>query len=269
LNPADLFNVVVFRDHPRYFQDTPVPAKPEHLRAASEFISNLEAVGATDVYSAVRPILARPPTAGVPAIVFVASDGRPTGDNLSGRDLINALTADNTHRVPIYTFGGGNTVNRYLLDLLAYRNKGTAEIVDDIDEIREALPRFFSRFSDAILVDLHADFGRIPRDEVFPREIPDFYRGQVVTLYGRFVPDEHGRFVVRLEGNTGESRKEIVLTATLKGAQQGDRQIAHDWAFQKSYHIIGEMTRVGATPELQAELQELNQEYGVRTAYSE
>lgn len=269
LNESDRFNIVVFRDTPRFFREEPVEVSFVNIKAASEFLANLESIGSTDVYNAVYPLLQRPSAPGVPSVILFASDGRPTGDNLAGRALINALTAENQHRIPIYTIGGGQTVNRYLLDLLAYRNKGVTRLVDDIDDIGGAVPQFFQRFSDAILVQPRADFGSVPRDQIFPREIPDFYRGQVVTLYGRFDPAQHDRLVVRLLGNTTDARKEIILTASLSGAEAGGERIAQEWAFQKSYSLIGEMTRVGETPELTAELSALSQKYGVRTAYTQ
>ena len=49
----------------------------------------------------------------------------------------------------------------------------------------------------------------------------------------------------------------------------GDRDIARNWAFRKIYYLIGEMTRVGETPELLTELRTLAHQYNIRTSYDE
>lgn len=269
LRPDDHFNIIVFRDSPTLFSPERRPATPEALQAAREFLDGLESFGSTDVYSAIMPVIQQPPRSGVPGIIFVITDGRPTEGNLEGRALINALSDENTHGNTIYTLGGGNTVNQYLLDLLAYRNRGRSHVFPDLGEIDGRLPRFFSQLSDAYLVDLDADFGRIDASQVYPRALPDFYKGQVVTLYGRYNPETEGNLVVRLDGRAGDEAREMVLTADLGTAPQGGPEIARQWAFEKTYHLIGEVSRLGETPELMGEIRRLSREYGVRSSYAE
>ena len=49
---------------------------------------------------------------------------------------------------------------------------------------------------------------------------------------------------VQSKGRAGEEQKEIVLKADLAGAEKGTREIAEGWAFEKTYHLIGEITEV-------------------------
>ena len=267
LRPEDRFNVVVFRDNPRSFREKLTPVSSEAIEEAIAFLEGAESRGSTDLYKAVRPVIAEAPRPGLPGVVVVISDGRPTTGKLSGRDLINALTAENVHGNTIFTFGGGNTVNRYLMELLAYRNKGMTVISRRVEDIDEDLPVFMSQINDAILVNLRADYGRVNEDTVYPRTLPDFYRGRVVTVYGQFDTARDKELVLRLEGEAGAVKKEMVLKASLRGASQGDRGIARGWAFEKSYYLIGEITRVGETPELMSELRGLSEEFDVRTSY--
>lgn len=264
----DRFNVIVFRDRARYFSEALLDATPENIEAAVDFIEGIEAKGSTDVYNAIRGIVLQPAGKGISNFVVLISDGRPTGNALAGRDLINRLTADNVHRRTIYTFGAGKSANRYLLDLLAYRNKGETFVSPRIDTLDDDLPRFFARIKDPVLVDLKADYGQVPRDQIFPREMPDFYRGRVVTVYGRFDPRSDSVVVMRLHGRAGAREKELVVRTDLRAADTGDPSIARDWAFQKSYDVIGQICEVGETPELLGELNYLSRTYGVRTSYS-
>jgi hypothetical protein len=268
LRPEDRFNIVVFRDTPKSFRASPVPADPATIAEARKFMEGLKSSGSTDVYGAVEPVLAEPPRAGGPGLVMVISDGRPTTGNLEGRDLIRGLSEQNRAGNTVYTFGGGNTVNRYLMDLLAYRNRGESRIAERIEDVDDELPKFFRRVQDAILVNLQADYGRVDESDVFPQALPDFYRGRVVTVYGRYRPGKDNDLVLRLQGRAGEERKEIVLKTDLANAEKGGRDVAEGWAFQKTYHLIGEITEAGETPEIMDEIRRLSNEFGVKTSYS-
>lgn len=269
LRAEDWFNVVVFRDTPTMFQGSQVHATPENKSAARQFLKKVQSRGETDVYKGILPVVQEEPPPGSPGVVLVVSDGRPTTGMRDARTIINGLTSDNNLRNSIYAFGGGNTVDRYLLDLLAYRNKGEASVVKNIDDIAKGLPQFFERLNDPLLVDLRADYGRVNENKVFPSVLPDFYRDQPVTIYGRFEPKKDKEFFMRLRGQAGEQKKDIVFIKNLQEAESGDRDIPRGWAFQKAYHLIGEISRQGETPELLRQLQELGQKYNIRTSYSE
>jgi len=267
LRPEDRFNIVVFRDGATSFKPEPVAATSRIKEEAEDFLDGLESHGGTNVYNAIRPVVQTPPRPGVPGVVVVMSDGRPTEGVKDARAIINGLTAENVLGNTIFAFGGGNTVNQYLLDLLAYRNKGESKVVPSIDDIRPGLPQFFSKLNDPLLVELQADFGSINKTEIFPKEIPDFYKNKAVTVYGRFDPGKDSEFFMRLTGEALGNQKEIIFKTDLRQAATGDDQIARNWAFQKIYHLIGEICRVGEKPELLAELHELSRKYNIRTSY--
>lgn len=269
LKPEDRFNLVVFRDSPQNFRPEAVFATKENLQAAGKFLDNLASAGQTDVFAALQPMVEQMPREGTPGVVVVVSDGRPTTGLQDSRAIINGLTSDNRNGNGVYAFGGGKTVNRYLLDLLAYRNKGAAEVSADIEGIEKGLPQFFLNLRDPILVNLHTDFGRVDRATVFPQSMPDFFQGQPVALYGRFDPMALDTFTLRLSGKAGADKKEVIFKTGFDKATEGTRDIARSWAFQKAYDIIGRISREGETPALVQELKQLRADYGVRTSYDQ
>lgn len=265
----DRFNIVVFRDTPKYFQPGLVPASRENKAAALEFLKDLQSFGQTDVFNAIRPVVSAPTREGYPGLVFVVTDGRPTTGLRDSRYIINGLTEENRERNPVYAYSGGRTANRYLLDLLAYRNKGESYISPEVDAIEKDLPVFFEQLNDPLLMDLRADYGSIDETGIFPKELPDFFRGRAVTVYGRFNPKQDTELAMRLVGRAGSREKELVFKADLAKARTGDADIARNWAFRKVYYLIGEMVRAGETPDLMAELRELGRKHNIRTVYDE
>ncbi|HNR32394.1 MAG TPA: VWA domain-containing protein [Candidatus Hydrogenedentes bacterium] len=268
LRPEDNFNIVLFRDTPTFFRPAHVPATRENTAAAAEFLRGQQSSGKTDVFQAMQSVIRNTPRPGAPGIIVLISDGRPTTGMRDSRAIINALTADN-RRNTIFAFGGGRTVNRYLLDLLAYRNRGESHVIDNLEQIPAELPRFLARIEEPLLLDPRADYGRIDETMVFPKAIPDFYRGRGVTVYGRYDPARDREFVMRLVGTAGEKRKEVIFRADLSKARGADREIARSWAFAKGYDIIGEISRVGEQPEMLRQLHELSAQYGFQTSYTE
>ena len=269
LRPEDRFNIVIFRDNPTFFQPSPAPGTPENKSAALQFLTGLQSGGQTDVYNALRPVIMSPPRKGVPGIVVVMTDGRPTVGLRDARALINQISEENTAGNTIFTLGGGNTVNRYLLDLLAYRNRGEAQVLPSFDNLANDLPNFFTRLNDPILAGLRADYGQISdEDSIVPKAIPDFFKGRAVTVYGRFTPAKDNEFFMRLVGAAESNKKEVIFKADLRKAATGDEKIARNWAFERIYYLIGEICRLGDKPELVGELQQLSQKYNIRTSYS-
>jgi len=131
------------------------------------------------------------------------------------------------------------------------------------------LPNFFARFNEPILAELSADYSRVSRDTIFPKELPDFYKGRVVTVYGRFTPGVDEDVVMRLKGTAGERQKELIFRRSLQDAPKGGSDIARNWAFEKTYYLIGEICRLGDAPDLLNEVRRLGSQYDVRTSYNQ
>jgi len=269
LRAEDRFNIVVFRDSPTLFRPESVPASVENILAAKDFLNNMRARGETDVYQGIEPVIQEQPRPGVPGIVVVISDGRATTGVRDTRTIINDLTADNNLRNSIFAYGGGATVDRYMMDLLAYRNKGESYISQNIEDIPADLPQFFRSINDPLLVGVKADYGQVDQQNVLPKTIPDFFRGKPVTLYGRFDPEKDREFVLRLTGQAQDKSKEMAFRADLHAAQTGDEAIAREWAFQRAYYLIGQISEKGESPELLDELRRLGEKYGIRTSYNQ
>lgn len=267
--PADKFNILIFRDTITFFQSEPVSATPEAVAAARRFLDAQESRGQTDVYNALLPIAEMRPGQHNPGVILVVSDGNPTTGVRDSRAIINTVSEANGLRNSIFAYGAGNTVNRYLLDLLAYRNKGEALVSPQIEDARKDLAVFVDRFSDPLMIHLKADYGRAIKEEVYPGVIPDFFRQRPITLYGRFNPNDEPVFVARITGFSAGREKELLFRADLRKADTGGADIARGWAFEKAYSIIGEISRQGEQPGLLAELRELSGKYGIRTIYDE
>lgn len=269
LRSEDRFNIAVFRDTVQAFQSAPVAASADNLESARTFLKKVPSRGETDVYKALSSVIGDATTLGRASQLIVLSDGRPTMGLRDAREIINNVTAANINHHSIYAYAGGNAIDRYLLELLAYRNRGAAAFAEKIEDMKGGLPKFYAAYAGPVLVNVEADYGGLDTKAIFPRDLPDLSAAHPYEVYGRFVPARDKDFVMRLSGRSGSRAKDLVFKLRLDDAAKGAQDIAAGWAFQKSYALIAEIAERGDTPELLSELRALGRKYNIRTVYSE
>lgn len=269
LNPGDVFNVVIFRDRASYFMPGFVKATPENISQAQNFLIGLESLGRTDVYSSLLPLVQSSVNPNIANIIYLFSDGRATTGITDAKQIIANLSVENNGKYEIYSASGGKTADKYLLYMLSYVNKGKATIIPDIEKIPSEIQRFFVITKSPILVNIKANFTGLGNNEIYPFVIPNFYKGNPITLYGKFNPDKVRSFVFRIDGTSiNNTKKEIIFRADLTESQKGDSEIEKMWAMHKAYYIISKIIREGMKQEYISELEQIKTKHKVGTVYT-
>ena len=268
LGADDRFNVVAFRDNPiRLFPEFKV-ADEDAIVAARKFLSRLRSKGKTDVYAGLAPFVnfARPDLRR-PYLVFLLSDGRSTtGSALADNEFINQIIRHNQANACVFSFSAGEESNRFLMDLLSYKNRGMSLHTDSVTGADEALSNYIGGLSEVLVSDLRCQITGKLLDDIYPRELPHLFRGHPLTVYGRFPKgaDEIGIQIIGYDIN-GE-REELIIRHSLSEAEVADSILATQWAVQKIYYLVSERT-VRNTPEIQAEIDALASRYGIVVPY--
>ena len=92
----------------------------------------------------------------------------------------------------VFSFGIGNSVNRFLLDKMAEQGRGEVEYVTLKDDGSAAARRFHERVRNPLLTDISVDWGGLPVSDVYPKRIPDLFSAKPVILTGRYSGAAHG-----------------------------------------------------------------------------
>ena len=266
LGKDDTFNVISFKESTQMLSPFPLANTPATIARAKHFIATLAPTNSTDVYSAFSDVIENPP-AHLPSYIIFVSDGKPTAGIKDSRDIIARINRSNKGIRPIFSFSGGARTNRYLLDFIAYCNRGWAEYVDRAFYISGGLEKLFVKINDPILINLRYRFSGIATDEIYPKTLPDLYRGAAFTVFGRY--DAENEFSMQLSGDTDKERIESIFSDAFANARQGSREIARQWALNKVYYMIGKLTEKKGDPELIKQIQELCAKFGIKTPYSE
>lgn len=268
LGDDDRFNVVAFRDKPdRLFPELRIADEDAKVKAR-KFLSRLRSKGKTDVFAGLAPFVnfARPDLRR-PYLVFLLSDGRSTTDSaLADNEFIIQIIRHNQANACVFSFSAGEESNRFLMDLLSYKNRGMSLHTESVTGADEALSNYISGLSEVLVSDLRCQITGKLLDDIYPRELPHLFRGYPLTVYGRFPKgaDEIGIQIMGYDVN-GE-REELIIRPLLSEAEQADSSLAEDWAAQKIYYLVSERT-VRNSPEIQAEIDALAARYGIAVPY--
>ena len=270
LNEGDKFNVVRFSE--KYYKvfDDFVPATPENIAEAARWIRKEPGQVRTDVYTALKEVIAGLATEGEdarrPANTILISDGNPTTGIHDIRHIVNDLSAVTRSNDSIFAVNpGAQTANAYLLDLLAYRNRGLFVQAKKPEETAGEILGLLARFKDPVLINLRAQYGNFEVDQVYPNTLPNLYSGHSIVIYGRCLPGE--TIAVRIIGDGAEGRRKFLWTSTLPEVLTEEKTIAREWARGKIHYLTSLIARDGEKQEYLDEMHRLSEEYGLASPY--
>jgi Ca-activated chloride channel homolog len=193
LYPDDTFNLITFAGDTQILFPQPVPATPENLGKALQFLVSRRGSGGTEMMEAIRAALAPSDEQDHVRIVCFMTDGYVGND----MEIISEVKKHPNAR--IFAFGIGNSVNRFLLDKMAECGRGEVEYVTLEDDGSAAARRFHKRIRNPLLTDITIDWVGLPIADVYPKRLPDLFSAKPLILTGRYTASARG--AIRLSGN--------------------------------------------------------------------
>ncbi|HVO35960.1 MAG TPA: VWA domain-containing protein, partial [Gemmatimonadales bacterium] len=265
LGESDRFRLVAFSTRVVPFRDDYVPATPENVRAAREFLDRLEADGGTNIAAALDAVLGASSGAErLPIVVFV-TDGNPTVGE-QAPDRIAAGAAANVGRTRIFTVGVGYDVNTYLLDRLAAEGHGSAAYVAPGANIETAMGELLGKIQHPALVNLRIAGAPVTLEQTYPARLPDLFYGEELVVLGRYRGTASGPVVVSGERNGRTER--FTADAVFPASAADNDWIPRLWASRRIGDLTREIRLEGASPSLVQEVRDLGLRYGILTEYT-
>ena len=266
LNKDDRFNIIAFKEKMEPLSSTgALEPTEQNVKAAIQFIKLLSSGSKTNVFNALSETVNR--TASLkPAYTIFISDGLPTEGVKDSRQVINQISEVNKGKIPIFAFSGGLGVSRYLLDFVAYKNRGWSEFANRDYFIGRDLGRMYNKIRDPLLINLRYNTSGLKKEELFPQALPDFFKGSELVLFGKYTNED--RFIVQVLGDLKDEIKEFIVESALPNAQKGDAEIARQWAFHKVYHLISLLKPNEESPEILQQIDALCEQFNIETPYS-
>lgn len=266
LGPRDRFRLIDFDTDVRTFRDGFSEATAANVEAADRYLDALDAHGSTNIEGALRTALgsARDDDARgdrVPLVLFL-TDGEPTVGEQDPQALARLASSMRGAR-HVFTFGLGADVNTALLEQIALQGKGTASFVRPDESIERAVAVVASRLRDPVLTDVRVEADGVSLSGVMPNAVPDLFAGQSIVLLARY--QGSGRGTVRVSGRSARGAATWTHATNFPERSSDNAFIPRLWATQRVGWLSAQRHAQGGSPEVDAEIKELGERYGIPT----
>lgn len=233
---------------------------------AFAFIDGIDGRGMTNINDALRTALAEKPDPNRPRIIVFLTDGCPTVGVTNAAQILENVAKANKNQSRIFVFGVGYDVNDHLLDKMAADNGGTRNYVTPNEDIEDAVSSLFRKMNEPVLVDVGINFGQIITKELTPKNLPDLFREEQLTILGRY--EGHGDTVLKLRGIIGSDGYELSKNVHFSELETDNDFLPHLWAEGRVTELVDEAALNGGNEELHKEIERLSKKYGIRTPYT-
>jgi len=246
LTPPDTFQIINFSSTASQLGAVPVIATPQNIQKGLAYLNSLNGQGGTEMIQGLKAALDFPHDEGRFRLVSFMTDGYIGNDH----DILNALSAK-LGDSRIFSFGVGQSPNRFLMDRMALLGRGAVAYLSLNDNPVEIMNHFNARISHPAMTDLSIDWGNMNVTDVYPQILPDLIVGRPVVVTGRFTGEPS---VVKVGGRQGMQPTSFEVAVDTNDAAKEHKGIASVWARLK---IMDLMTQFSRTPDQAVELRHL------------
>ena len=266
LDRRDAFTLIDFDDGVTAFSDGLVAATGDNVSRALKFVDGVEDSGGTNINDALLAALARIRDGERPGYVLFLTDGRPTVGTTETAEILKNIGKANERRSRIFVFGVGDDVNTELLDRIASDHRGASAYIGETEDLEGTISSFYEKISSPVLADLAVEFQGIDTSQIYPRVLPDLFKGSQLVLVGRYSGD--GPAGVVLTGQAGREPKRFVLERQALTGSDKFSFLPRLWATRRIGYLLEEIRLQGENKELADEVRRLGLKYGIVTPYT-
>jgi Ca-activated chloride channel family protein len=265
LNSNDRFNIIDFDDQVRSFRERLVQANPENIKSALGFVQSAEADGGTNINDALLTGLKQIGSENKASFIIFLTDGLPTVGVTDIGNILQNVKDQNRSRVRIFAFGMGYDVNAHFLDKLAQDNHATSDYVSPDEDIEVKVGSFYKKVSHPILTDIQLSFGKVETYDIYPKELPDIFKGSQLLVLGKY--KSQGSSMVILSGSSEDAQKKFTYEVNFSPDERNNF-VPRLWATRRVGYLIDELRLHGENKELIDEVVRLSKKYGIINQYT-
>jgi Ca-activated chloride channel family protein len=270
LRDTDRFNVISFAGEEHLMEREMIQADAAGRTRGADFVGKLKATGGTNINDSLLAALRQFRNSERPKLLVFMTDGLPTVGETNVNRIIENVRGAHAPGVRLFTFGVGYDVNTALLDKLASENGGVADYVEPKENLEIKVSNFFAKINYPVLTDLALNLGGVETDLVYPRNLPDLFKGTQVTLIGRYRNESDlRRITVNLKGKTGTTARAydfVNLNFPLR--EEENDFLPRLWATRRVGWLMEQIRTNGEQKELRDEIVDLGTRYGIVTPYT-
>jgi len=268
LKPTDMFNVVLFSGASRLLNETSLPANEENIKNAVSFVDNTRGGGGTEVLGALKVANAIPRANDDVSRTFVIiTDGYVAVEQEAFQ-----IIRENKNNTNFFAFGIGRSVNRYLIEGMAFAGNGEPLFITNFQDTEKEVERFRNYINTRVLTRIKLESKGIEIYDVEPAGIPDLMAERPITVFGKYKGKAKG--TLTLSGKTG--RKTYKQSFDIAAAKPSANNLAlrYLWARERIKYLDymensnSRWWNSNADSSISKEITRLGLKYGLMTKYT-
>lgn len=260
LKETDKFNLVLFSGASEQLSPQSLPATRENIRQAIDLIDEQEGYGGTSLSPALESAINIPADKDTARSIVIITDGY-----ISGEQNIFDLISQNLGNTSFFSFGIGSSVNRYLIDGIAYAGAGESFVVTDAEDADQTARRFRTYIQAPVLTDIKVSYDGFDVYDVEPAALPTLFAQKPIVLFGKYRGEAEGTITVTGKTGSKDYSQEIAVS-DIKTLTNNDA-ISYLWARTRVERLM-DYGYSKDNPDVKDEVTQLGLTYSMMTPYT-
>ncbi len=259
LSKDDLFNIVFFAGGSEVFAQESVPATPENVSAAMNYMNSISGSGGTELLLALQKAMNMNANDGYSRSFVILTDGYVDVEKETF-DFIR----ENLGKANFFSFGIGSSVNRYIIEGMARVGLGESFVAENQNRGSMVADKFVNYIKNPVLTDIQYEFKGIEVYDVLPIQVPDLFADRPIVVTGKYRGESKGELIVKGINGSGLFSGELKIDARDAKIEKGLKYL---WAREK-ISLLSDYNKVGHDTALINEITSLSLKYNLLTQYT-
>lgn len=261
LKETDRFNLLLFSNSSMQMSPRSLPATQENIQKAMELVDQESGGGGTELAPALKTALAIPTDPDVSRSIITITDGY-----ISEEKEIFQIIRENLSTTNFFSFGIGDSVNRYLIDGIAKAGEGEAFVVTDAKDAAHTADRFRTYIQAPLLSDIQVSFDGFDAYEIEPPVLPTLFAQRPLILFGKWKGSQTG--TIRITGKTADQDYVKEIDVSQIDSVENNPAIRYLWA-RKKVERLTDYNTCGTDSELTKKMvTSIGLKYSMMTPYT-
>jgi Ca-activated chloride channel homolog len=223
LKPHEKFNIFQFAGGSDILSEKSLLANPINKMRGLAYLEAMFSRGGTELLPALERALALDTAGGYSRTTVVLTDGLVTVEKPAFQ-----LIRSHLHTTNLFAFGIGSSVNRFIIEGMAYSGLGESFVINSEAQADSAADLFFKYIQSPLLSKVKIDFGDMKVKEVQPASIPDMFAARPLYIFGKYEGELTGNLKVSgiRAGNKIEKEFQLSEKNTQIGKKSDGAEIA-------------------------------------------
>lgn len=231
LGPQDKFNVVLFSSNADIFSPASVNATPENVERAVDFIKSANKWSGTEVLDALNTAYGIPQAdPDMARTMVIATDGYVTTEKACFEMIRQKCGEAN-----FFAFGIGSSVNRYLIEGMAFAGGGEPFIVESEAVAAKQAERFREYINTPVLTRIKFTPGKFKAYDIEPVAAPDMMAERPILVFGKYKGPASG--TVTLSGKVGRKPWKKTFDLGKEKADTANSALRYLWARERIKYL--------------------------------